>query len=161
MLVENYQELGLRLFIESIITVGFYKPSEWFLSGDSVAVMLDGQPILLVGPHDDVDSIEITDRLLASKHFKDLVGYVFGNSILAKGFVSNKLVCTKPEYRCITKSEQGLEEDGNGTGDLVAVLPLDREDFAAGMCINSEIMLCFYPTATPLSKQIGLKPILL
>lgn len=157
MLIQNNKEIALQLLVESIITVGTYKPSKEFLSSDSIGITLNGEPILLLGYADDAESIDITDRLLDNKDFRELVEYVFGSSEnLSKAAMSNSQTCPNPEYSCITKSVQGMEEDGSGTGDLVAVLPIERAAFACCLCINSKIMQCFYPSAKPLSKQVVL-----
>lgn len=153
--------IALQLFIESILTVGTYNPSEAFLESESVGIALDTQPILLLGYSGDKESNEIIDRLLLNDQFIDLVDYAFGTSEnLKKVVVKNQSVCKESEHRSIVLSEQGVQEDGKGSGALVAVLPFCFDDFATGLCINSSIMQCFYPTAAPLSTQIGLKPIM-
>lgn len=156
MLSEN---LALQLLKESIITPGFYNPSQEFLANDSIGIAFDGQPLLMVGYPDYEENHQIIDRLLGNKHFFDLVDYVFGSGAslkLSKMQFKNAEVCPGAEYASLTTSEQGQAEDGSGIGDLVAVLMTERKDFAAGLCMNSSIMLCFYPNAKPLSIQISL-----
>lgn len=153
------QEQGLKLLKESILTTGEFTPSQNFLSDRSVGIAINGKPIILLGWADDEESNHIADRLVSNSHFHRLVDYVFGScESVEKITVHNSEVCKTISYPCITESEQGLVEDGQGSGTLVAlILKDDRPDFGFGICVNNSIMQSFYPEAKPLSVQIELK----
>ena len=148
---------AIRALTESIITPGIFLPTESFLSETSVAVTMDGKPIVLAGPADDQESIEAVDRLLASKEFAALVKYEFGdNKELSKAVVPNKgVVQAGQEYKALTKKDQGTGVEG-GTGELAAVIPHGSNAFGFGLCVSNELMLCFYPHAIPLTDDITL-----
>lgn len=151
------QTQALQLLKESILTVGVYELSEEFKQSNSIAIELNQKPILLLGYEGDKESDDIANRLLKSDQFLKLVMYEFGHvETLKKTVVVNKDVCVNPSYKCITKSEQGLEEDGSGTGQLVAVNPDNKDAFGFGICVNNEIMKCFYPDAKDLSAIVVL-----
>ncbi|NWK51868.1 hypothetical protein HYG89_04720 [Acinetobacter sp. SwsAc5] len=155
MIVQNNPEIAFDLLTESPICAGRYRPSEEFKKGHSLGITINGEPILMLGYAEDQENHDIADRLLACEGFKKLVKTVFGtHEGLEKGVIINQLACPDPEYLCLTESEQGVVETGIGTGLLVAVLPQDRQDFAFGLCAMNDVMLCLYPNAKPLSKQI-------
>lgn len=148
---------ALRALVESIITPGIFLPTESFLTGTSVAVTMDGKPIVVAGPADDQESIETVDLLLASKEFAALVKYEFGDyKELSKAVVPNKdVVQAGQEYKALTKKDQGIGVEG-GTGQLAALIPHGSNAFGFGICVSNELMLCFYPHATPLTDDITL-----
>lgn len=146
---------ALQLLKESIITPGAYRLSESFKGDSSVGIALNGKPFLLVGWHDDDESQRVTERLLINEQFAELVRYIYGDSAgLSKVIVKNSVACPSDSYLAIAKSVQGQTEDGADEDELQAILIDDRQDFAAGLCINNSIMMCFCPDAEPLSTQI-------
>lgn len=152
-----------QLWLNTFIAKGEFTPSKDFLSDRSVGIALNGKPIILLGWADDEESNHIADRLVSNSQFHQLLAYVFGScESVEKITVHNAAVCQAITYPCITESEQGVVEDGEGTGTLVAlILKHDRLDFGFGICVNNSIMQSFYPQAKPLSVQIELKTLLL
>ena len=148
-------DITARLLQESILTNGKYFPSEIFKKSNSVAITLDGKPIILLGWENDSEAQALADRLLSNAEFINLVGYEYGaNKNLSKTVVANSEACPGDEYFCIAESKQGTPDGGEATGMVVSVLPQNNTSFSFGICINSSIMLCFYPTAKPLSIQV-------
>lgn len=148
----------LCLLKESILAVGKYIVEPEFYNGQSVAIILDETPVVLLGWPSEPLSHEVADRLLASEEFKTLVFQENPQGkILRKAIVKNKDFCSlSQKYDCLTESQQGFEENGLGQGMLVAVFPNnDSISFALGACINNSIMKCFYPDAQDLSIDLN------
>lgn len=149
---------ALQLLKESILTTGTYVPSENFKNSNSIALELNGKPIILLGWEEDQESDNVANRLIENKHFLSLLKYEYGFiESLEKKIVSNRESCPKASYHCITTSKQGMIEDGKGIGDLVAIILNEKDSLGFGMCINNSIMKCFFPYATTLSLQVELK----
>lgn len=148
---------AVRALTESIITPGTFLPTERFLTVTSVAVTMDGKPIVVAGPADDQESIEAVDRLLASKEFAALVKYEFGDyKDLSKAVIPNKDVAQAgQEYKAITQKDQGTGVVG-GKGQLEALIPHGSNAFGFALCVSNELMLCFYPHAIPITDDITL-----
>ena len=150
-------EQALQLLKESILMTGTYNPSERFNNSKSVALELNDKPIIILGWEDDQESNDIATRLISSHHFLQLITHEYGLiESLKKTIVTNREVCPDSSYNCIIKSEQGLIEDGQGAGELVAVILDDNNALGFGICVNNDIMKCFYPNAKSLSSQVEL-----
>lgn len=144
-----------ELLKESIMTNGKYFPSDKFKEDSSVAIALGDKAILLMGWANDAEAHNQTDRLLANPEFANLVKYEYGNSDnLYKVVVANIAACPGDEYVCLAESKQGVLDNGESTGMVVAVLPDNNPSFGFGLCINSSLMLDIFPNAKPLSTQV-------
>lgn len=147
---------AVRALTGSIITPGVYVPRLEFLALTSIAITLDDKPIVIVGPENDQESIEIVDRLLASEEFAALVTYEFGDyKKISKAVISNEIFTGGDEYNALVKKNQDAEVE-DGEGKLVSLIPLGSKAFGFGLCVSNELMLCFYPHAIPLTEDITL-----
>lgn len=160
-------EETLGILAESAITFGLYQPSDEFIEGNSIAILLEDKPIVMLGYEGCQQSQAVAERLLESMDFLKLVSYKFGNPLpleLKIGVVSNaqtlKDYGVYSEYQAIVDSEQGVSEDGTGAGSLEAVLlPPNAKDVSFGyaMCVSNEMMKAFVPDAKDLSRSIAIK----
>lgn len=154
---------ALQAMKESILTIGEYQPSQTFLSYSSVAIEFNGQPLILLGAEDDIETNEVAEKLLNSKIFFDLVSFVFNEPVM-KGSLKKTIVKNKDfnnyKYLAIVESEQGLVEEGNGNGLLVAILPNENlKGLAFFITVNNELMRIFYPQAKPIIEEIKISEI--
>lgn len=149
---------SLQLIEESILGVGEYYPSQKFIAGASIAIMVNQRPVLLLGYSSDENAYRIADRLLACPEFIQLINFIYANedNHISKGIVLNRTL-TQDHFKCLMTSKQGHLNHAHECCEVEAIAVEHGEMLTFSICVNSAIMLCFYPEAKPLSIQVELK----
>lgn len=153
-----YQEELGRLLKLSTLTPAHYAPSDEIKTLRSVAVCVDGEPILLTGPADDDESAYQAQALCHSQSFRQaLNGLDLAGELSCRSF-EGKEIAWCDEHVSVATSKSGDIEKGGEAGDLVLILVGCKADnrLATWMCVNTEIARIMDPSVPELDDGVRL-----
>lgn len=152
-----YQKELARLLTLSPITPGQYRPTKEVMEGEHAAVFVGDKPVLLCGPSDDKESIDIAWSLSKNKYFSHLCHVAGHEGKLCSGVASGKMIGWRPLETALVESVSGIAEVGDEEGALLTiVLGIRSYEMAVAMSINTEIVRAFNPSARELDDGFEL-----
>lgn len=151
-------KLTLELLKQSAITPSVYSPSKSYLQARSVAVTMNGEPILFLGYDDSQECIHQAQAIAGNDNFQKIMNYLFGDEFsYSIGFFSNAVFFQAGKnYSSIASCEQGATDDA-GSGQLEAVFAIEATNgkglaSALALCVFNDLMQIIAPTAKPITQ---------
>ena len=146
----NMNNLAHRLKL-STLTPGCYQPSESVKTGKHAAVLLGSIPVILCGPSEDYDSIELASKLSQSSRLQALFSLYGLSGAISNGVCNGRDIVWKDCCSAIVAKNTGLVEDGSESGPLISIILEDQNNaIATACCTDQEISRIFDPSCPDL-----------
>lgn len=131
----------------STLTPGSYKPSERMKNRQHAAVFLGQTPVILCGPSDDLDSMELASKLSKSGRLQALLSLYGLSGYISNGVCNGRDIAWKNSCSAIVAKKSGVIEDGSESGPLVSIILTDTNNaLATACCTDREISRVFDPS---------------